>query len=128
MAFIQLGGLRSRPGSLLQRGQVFLAGPAVAQALVLVLVLNGPKHASEDLLIQPGLAALRHIAQQANQRAARSPPAPENPESGNNKKIVVAVTTVRRQVEEEGGGQVVEEGTGGRVGDRWGRRLTLAFI
>lgn len=48
--------------------------------LLLVPVVHCPENTSEDFLIEPRLAAPRHIAQQANQRAARSPPAPENPE------------------------------------------------
>lgn len=51
--------------------------PAV---LVLVLVLGGPEDASEDFLIQPGLAAFSDVAQQTDQRAARPPTAPENPD------------------------------------------------
>lgn len=57
--------------------------------LVLVLVLSGPEHAPEDLLIQPGLTALRHIAQQGGQRASRPPSAPENPERQKIKKILM---------------------------------------
>lgn len=88
VAAVQLGAGESGPGRQVQRGRALFVGPGPVHFLVLVLVfvpvlvlvLSGPEHASEDFLIQPGLAALRHIAEQASQRAARTPPAPENPE------------------------------------------------
>lgn len=80
-ADVQLGAGKSR---LFQRGLAFLAGPgpgpAQVSVLALVLFRRRAEHASEYVLVQPRLAALRHVAQQAGQRAARSPSAPEDPE------------------------------------------------
>lgn len=93
-ALVQLGVAGSKPRRLSQRGRASLAalGPVLVLVifsvhvlvlilvLVLVLVLSRPEHSSEDFLVQPRLAALRHVAQQTSQRAARPPSAPKNPE------------------------------------------------
>ena len=79
---IQGRALRAAPGPVL----ISLVFPVQVLDLVLVpvpvlvVVQPRPEHASEDFLIQPGLAALRDVAQEASQRTARPPPAPENSE------------------------------------------------
>lgn len=91
-AVFQLSVAGSKPRGLVQQGRALLAalGPVLLLVifsvhildlfLVLALVLSRPKHPSEDVLIQPRLAALCDVAQQSSQRVARPPPAPENPE------------------------------------------------
>lgn len=80
--------VRLRPQRLVLQNRVLLA--ALGPVQVSVLVLPRPEHAPEDVLVQPGLAGLRHAAQQADQSAARPPPAPENSEPGKqNPKVLI---------------------------------------
>lgn len=94
---LHLGGSDGRPGRFLQQWRSLAATwpPVQVQVQVPVLVLvsvpvvSCPKHAPEDLLVQPGLAAVCHVTQQASQSAARSPPPPENPGEQIGKKVML---------------------------------------
>lgn len=92
---LHLGGFDGRPGRFLQQWRSLAATwlpvqvQVQVQVLVSVPVVSCPKHAPEDLLVQPGLAAVCHVTQQASQSAARSPPPPENPGEQKGKQVIL---------------------------------------